>query len=164
MRKTVLIAILTFSAAGFSFAHGPAKSGDPIANVRNVLIANARGFETGDFHALDSIWAHDKDVTVFESGHANYGWEDYRDHHLKTEVEEMKNVTYRLTDIQPKVAGNTAWATFKYALTADYKGQKVDAAGLGTAVLEKRGDAWKIVHWHTSAPRKPPAAQHQAPK
>ena len=73
-------------------------------------------------------------------------------------------VTYRLTDIEPRVAGNTAWATFKYALKADVKGQKVDVAGLGTAVLQKRGDAWKIVHWHTSAPRKKPAAPPVAPK
>jgi hypothetical protein len=25
------------------------------------------------------------------------------------------------------------------------------------AVLEKNGTDWKIVHWHTSAPRKKPA-------
>jgi hypothetical protein len=34
-------------------------------------------------------------VTVFESGHANYGWEDYRDNHLKPEMEALKNVQYR---------------------------------------------------------------------
>lgn len=158
MKKTAAAVALTLAIAGFSFAQGPAKAGDAITDVKNVLIANARGFETGDFPALDSIWAHDKDVTVFESGHANYGWEDYRDHHLKPEVEEMKNVTYRLTDIQARVAGKTAWATFKYTIAADLKDRRVDAAGLGTAVLEKRGDAWKIVHWHTSSPRKPAAA------
>ena len=29
--------------------------------------------------------------------------------------------------------------------------------GLGTALLEKRGDDWGIVHWHSSAPRRAPA-------
>lgn len=28
--------------------------------------------------------------------------------------------------------------------------------GLGTAVFEKRGKDWKIMHWHTSAPRSKP--------
>lgn len=158
MKNAAAVVALTLVTAGISFAHGPAKSGDAITDVRNVLMANARGFETGDFHALDSIWAHDADVTVFESGHANYGWEDYRDHHLKPEVEEMKNVVYRLTGIKPKVSGNTAWATFKYTLAADLKDRHIDAGGLGTAVLEKRGKEWKIVHWHTSSPRKPAAA------
>ncbi|MGH9872291.1 MAG: nuclear transport factor 2 family protein [Pyrinomonadaceae bacterium] len=27
---------------------------------------------------------------------------------------------------------------------------------MGTAVLEKRGQDWKIVHWHSSAPRRAP--------
>ena len=131
-----------------------AKANDPVAAV---LQRNAQGFETGDLVMLDTIWANDESVTVFESGYANYGWADYRDHHLKPEIDEMKNVKYQLTDIKTRVSGNTAWATFKYALSADLKERHVDASGLGTAVLEKRANEWKIVHWHTSAPRRAPA-------
>jgi hypothetical protein len=127
--------------------------------VNRVLLQNAKGFETGDFPLLDSIWAHDEGVTVFESGYANYGWEDYRDHHLKPEVEEMKNVKYELSDIKPAVDGKTAWATFKYTISADYEGKRIEGNGLGTAVLQRRADGWKIVHWHTSAPRKKPPEQ-----
>lgn len=141
-------------------ATATAIANDPVATV---LTRNAQGFETGDLAMLDSIWAHDDGVTVFESGYANYGWADYRDHHLKPEIDEMKNVKYQLSDIKTRMSGNTAWATFKYALSADLKERHVDAAGLGTAVLEKRGNDWKIVHWHTSAPRRP-AAQQPAPK
>jgi hypothetical protein len=130
---------------------------NPDGAVRDVLIGNARGFETGDLRMLDGLWAHDAGVTVFESGHTNYGWEDYRDHHLKPELEEMKNVRYRLSGIKTRVDGKTAWATFKYTISADLKERRVEGAGVGTAVLENRGSGWKIVHWHTSAPRKPPA-------
>ena len=154
-RLAIITALLLFAIT--ASAHGPIVTGDAVADVRNVLEQNAKGFEKGDMHALDSIWAHDENVTVFENGYANYGWSDYRDHHLKPEVEEMKNVAYRLTDIKPRVAGEIAWATFKYTITAEYQGKKVDGAGLGTAVLERRGGEWKIVHWHTSAPRKKPA-------
>ena len=127
--------------------------------IARVLRLNAEGFEQGDFALLDSIWAHDETVTVFESGYANFGWEDYRDHHLKPEVEEMKNVKYELSDIKPAVDGKTAWATFKYTISADYEGKRIDGNGLGTAILQRRADGWKIVHWHTSAPRKKPAEQ-----
>lgn len=136
-------------------------SNDPVAAV---LLRNAQGFETGDLAMLDTLWANDEGVTVFESGYANYGWVDYRDHHLKPEIDEMKNVKYQLTDIKTRVSGNTTWATFKYALSADLKERHVDAAGLGTAVLEKRGKDWKIVHWHTSAPRRPAQPAAAPPK
>ncbi len=132
-------------------------AGDPAADVANLLRANARAFEQHDMKTLDKIWSHGHDVTVFENGYANYGWADYRDHHLRPEVEEMKNVKYELSDIRARVSGAAAWATFRYTIHAEYHGQTIDGAGLGTAVVEKASDGWKIVHWHTSAPRKKPA-------
>lgn len=166
MNRYALIAVLLAVTVS---AHEPKKNAaatpvaaSPSDPVAAVLMRNAQGFETGDMAMLDTLWAHDDGVTVFESGYANYGWADYRDHHLKPEVEEMKNVKYQLSDIKTRVSGKTAWATFKYSLAADLKERHVEAAGLGTAVLEKRGDDWKIVHWHTSAPRRAPA--QPAPK
>lgn len=162
--QPALLATMLFAAAAV-FGHEPPKKAPATATaaatnnpVAAVLLRNAEGFETGDLAMLDTLWANDENVTVFESGYANYGWADYRDHHLKPEIDEMKNVKYQLTDIKTRVSGNTAWATFKYALSADLKERHVDANGLGTAVLEKRGNDWRIVHWHTSAPRRAPAA------
>lgn len=152
-----LLALALFLAATTVSAQTPSSATSD--QVKRVLLQNAQGFEAGDFPLLDSIWAHDEGVTVFESGYANYGWEDYRDHHLKPEVEDMKNVKYELSDIKPAVDGKTAWATFKYTISADYEGKRIDGNGLGTAVLQRRADGWKIVHWHTSAPRKKPVEQ-----
>ena len=158
-RSPILVIAALVLGVSQAFAHGPTKPNtDPYLVVRDVLMANATAFETGDLHALEEIWANDQDVTVFESGHANYGWEDYRDHHLKPEIEELKNVQYNIFDIKPKVAGKTAWATFKYTIAADLQDRHVDATGLGTAVLEWRKRAWRIIHWHTSSPREPAAA------
>lgn len=134
----------------------PASAQDSETAVREVLSRSASAFEKGDMAALEKLWANDESVTVFESGHANYGWADYRDKHLGPEMKEMKNTKYTLSDIKVKVSGNTAWATFKYAISADIGPRHVDGAGLGTAVLEKRGEDWKIVHWHSSAPRRAP--------
>jgi ppGpp synthetase/RelA/SpoT-type nucleotidyltranferase len=119
--KRVLILAAVLLAFG-AVAAQPAT--DTAAEATAVLRQNARAFETGDMKTLDALWAHDSDVTVFESGHANYGWADYRDHHLKPEVEEMKSVKYQLTEIKTRVAGTTAWSTFKYSISADYKGQE----------------------------------------
>lgn len=149
--------------AGMAFSpFASAQTGEEAA-VRKVLMDNAAGFEKNDLAMLNRLWANDEMVTVFESGHANYGWTDYRDHHLMPEMAEMKNIKYALTDIKPHVAGKTAWATYKYRLAADFKGRKVDANGLGTAVLEQRDGRWQIVHSHTSAARRPAPAASQRP-
>lgn len=135
----------------------PVSAQDNEKAVRDVLLQSATNFEKGDMAALEKLWANDESVTVFESGHANYGWADYRDRHLGPEMKEMKNTKYTLSDIKVKVSGTTAWATFKYAISADIGTRHVDGSGLGTAVLEKRGQDWRIVHWHSSAPRRAPA-------
>ncbi len=131
------------------------------AAVRDVLMKSAASFEKNDMAAATQVWANDESVTVFESGHANYGWADYRDHHLGPEMKEMQNTKYSLGDMKIHLAGNTAWVTMKYSIAADVgepgKTRHVEGAGLATAVLEKRDGQWRIVHWHSSAPRRAPA-------
>ncbi|HJZ12071.1 MAG TPA: hypothetical protein VJ521_07970, partial [Acidobacteriota bacterium] len=80
----------------------PVSEQDDEKSVRDVLIQSASGFEKGDMAALEKIWANDESVTVFESGHANYGWADYRDHHLGPEMKQMNNTKYTLSDIRAK--------------------------------------------------------------
>ncbi len=136
--------------------------GEDEAAVREVLLKSTSSFEKNDIATATKVWANDESLTVFEQGHANYGWADYRDHHLAPEMSEMKNTKYALSGVKIHVAGKTAWATFKYTIAADVmdngKQRHVDGAGLGTAILEKRGDNWRIVHWHSSAPRRAPVA------
>lgn len=132
---------------------------DEVKAVSDLLMLEAVAVEKGDLAALDKIWANDESVSVFESGHANYGWNDYRNTHLAPELKEFKNTKYAFSDLKVKVDGKTAWATFKYTLSADLGTRRIDSGGLATAVLEKREGKWRIVHWHSSAPRRAPAAQ-----
>ena len=125
--------------------------------VSEVLQQEAAAFEKGDVEALNRFWANDEWVSVFESGGADIGWANYRDHHLIPEMKELKNTKHTLSDIKVRVAGKTAWATFKYALAGDIKDRHIDVNGLGTAVLEERNGRWLIVHRHTSARRRAPA-------
>ena len=146
-------------AIAFSLDESVSAQTDEVRAVTDVLTREAVAVEKGDLAALDKIWANSEDVTVFESGHANYGWTDYRNTHLAPELKEFKNTKYAFSDLKVKVDGKTAWATFKYTLAAEMGTRKVESGGLGTAVLEKRDGKWRIVHWHSSAPRRSPAAQ-----
>src|SRR6266550_9487634 len=139
----ILVGVLTFSALYKSSV--TAQTADEAA-VRDVLMKSALSFEKNDLSMASHVWANDESVTVFESGHANYGWADYRDHHLVPEMGEMKNTKYEFSDIKIHLAGNTAWATLKYTISADVmdngKTRHVDGGGLGTAILEKRDGQW----------------------
>ncbi len=165
-RRLVLVLAMFLSVAvGLSLtflAKAIAHDNDE-AGVREVLQKSALAFAKNDVDTVTKVWANDETLTVFESGHANYGWADYRDHHLLPEMKEFKNTKYELSDLKIHLAGKTAWATFKYTISGDImennNSRHVDGAGLGTAVLEERQGRWQIVHWHSSAPRRqPPAA------
>ena len=149
--------ILCFSVGSAYRAYARA---DDEAAVRVALMKSAVSFEKNDLPMASQIWLNDESLTIFESGHANYGWADYRDHHLVPEMGEMKNTKYAFSDMKIHLAGNTAWATLKYTISADVldngKPRHVDGSGLGTAVLEKRDRQWRIVHWHSSAARRAP--------
>ncbi len=84
---------------------------DDEAAVREALLKSALSFEKNDIVMATKVWANDESLTVFESGHANYGWADYRDHHLVPEMGDMKNTKYAFSDVRVHLAGKTAWAT-----------------------------------------------------
>lgn len=153
----VLAFAVVAAVVGFNFFGDVSAQSNEIKAVTDVLTSEAQAVEKGDLAALDKIWANSEDVTVFESGHANYGWTDYRNNHLAPELKEFKNTKYSFSELKVKVDGKTAWATFKYSLSADIGTRNIQSGGLGTAVLEKRDGRWQIVHWHSSAPRRAPS-------
>ena len=168
INRLIIAAMAVVVGAGviaFSLGEIVSAQTDEVKAVTDLLTREAVAVEKADLAALDKIWANSEDVTVFESGHANYGWNDYRNTHLAPELKEFKNTKYSFSDLKVKVDGKTAWATFKYSLAAEMGTRKVESGGLGTAVLEKRDGKWRIVHWHSSAPRRSPTpAASPSPK
>src|SRR6266705_247626 len=141
LRVGLLAMILTVGTGSVVRRTVSAQVGDEAA-VRNSLLKSASSFEKNDVAEATQVWVNDDSLTVFESGHANYGWADYRDHHLGPEMREMKNTKYGHSKIKIHLAGKTAWATFNYTISADVgetgKTWHVEGAGLATAVLEQR--------------------------
>lgn len=129
---------------------------DATEEVREIVASHAVAVQSGDFATLDKLYSDDPDMLIVESGGANRGWAEYRDHHLKPELKELKEFAYKYESVDAEVAGDAAWATFDYKLHAVAKGNTIDVAGKGTMVLRRHEGAWKIVHSHTSSrPRKP---------
>ncbi|HEV8589307.1 MAG TPA: nuclear transport factor 2 family protein [Pyrinomonadaceae bacterium] len=161
LRLGAIVVIIALATAFIMFNHMSLANANDEAAVRDVLMKSALSFENNDMATATQVWVNDDSLTVFESGHANYGWADYRDNHLGPEMKEMQNTKYSFSDMKIHLSGNIAWATMKYSIAADVgeagKTRHVEGAGLATAVLEKRDSQWRIVHWHSSAPRRAPS-------
>ena len=126
------------------------------AAVRRVVEAVGSLQEANDIAGLDTLFASDPWVEIIEGSGVNHGWTDYRNNHLKPELAEMQHLKFRFFDIVPQVRRKVAWAPFRYELAADTPSGHVDVEGRGTAVLERRGSRWLVVHLHTSGRRKTP--------
>lgn len=152
LASMVLLVSFPISAQTHAHADHAATSTAAVTQAVRALFAAA---ERGDLAALDSLYAGDS-LLVIEGAGINRGWRDYRDNHLAPELKEFQNFRYRPFEIEARVAGDLAWATFRYALTADTPNQKVDVVGRGTAILERRGNRWVVRLTHTaSRPRRP---------
>ncbi|NCG33738.1 MAG: hypothetical protein GWP44_12760 [Proteobacteria bacterium] len=124
------------------------------AEVRAVIEAVAAGMQAGDFTSLDTLFTDSRGLHIIEGAGVNHGWADYRDSHLKPELEAFENFVYRWYAIEPVVDGDASWAAFRYDLAADTSSGKVEVEGRGTIVLQRTDGRWKVVHMHTSGRRK----------
>ncbi len=141
-----------------AFASGPAD-----ATVKTFIEAYDRAFNAKDLNRLATFYH--PDVTIFEGGHVNAGWVDYRDNHLGPELKEMDDLQFSHVAVVPHVLSDgSAYVTADYRLKTKMEGKPVDAEGLETLILVKGADgAWKIRHSHTSSRRKPRAQPSAKP-
>lgn len=130
---------------GITARSAPGDSVQVAATLRALFAAAERG----DMAALDTLYAGDS-ATIVEGAGISRGWADYRDNHLSPELKELRITRYQPSDIEVHVAGDVAWAIFRYSLMGEAAGKPVDIVGRGTAVLERRDGRWVVRHTQTS--------------
>lgn len=156
MKTLLTLALLAVPVVGTPLAAQEADSPpNPDAQaVRAVIESVAARIESGDLAAVDTLFAEGRGVHIIEGAGVSHGWADYRDNHLKPELDTFESLEYRFFRIEPEVRGDVAWAGFSYELAADMESGRVEMAGRGTAVLEKTDGRWQVVHLHTSGRRR----------
>lgn len=118
--------------------------------VTSTIEAIFAAAQSSDFVALDSLYAGD-DLTIIEGAGIDRGWANYRDHHLRPELEHFRSFEYRPYDIEAHIAGETAWAIFRYDLKIELEDRSIDNVGRGTAILENRNGRWVVRHMQTAS-------------
>jgi ketosteroid isomerase-like protein len=104
----------------------------------------------GNIAAIESHVLDDERFVMLEGRHSNWGWPDYRDHHLAGELGDLSKVRFRLSFYRVVVDGALGYATFAYEVLPK-EGPEMDfGRGFATAILNRVDDGWKLLHLHTS--------------
>ena len=91
------------------------------------------------------------EVAIYEAGHVERSREEYASHHLGGDIEFAKSAARKVLKQTERIDGNMAVVWEETETTGTVRGKPVHAFGTGTVVLEKKGDAWTIVHVHWSS-------------
>ena len=145
--KRHIIALMTICLTGVTVL---AQDGKDDASVVATLTNYAAAIQSKDMAEIEKYAVTNNDFTIFEGGHINWGWADYRDHHLGPELKQFLEIKYSFADIKPHIYGDIAYATLKSSIAVKMERREFEGESLATAVLVKRDGNWKIKHLHTS--------------
>ena len=136
----------------------PAQSSSDRASTEDqAALAVVKSFEAGlqnrDRKQIEKTVA--EDIVVFENGHRNDGWIDFRDNHLAHELQEPAP-PMKTELVKSKIGSDIAWIYTRSEFPVKTKAGPAATATLWSVyVLEKRPVGWKIamLDWSIRVPR-----------
>ncbi len=133
----------------------------------DLLISDMLGaWQIGDTDKLHKDIADDVVVVNGNWAPPVVGWAEYLKAY-QLQRARANQVRLERSNTLIRVTGNVAWACYQWDFSGIVDGQPSGARGQTTLILQKRNDAWIIVHNHTSivetALQPSPAATAPAP-
>jgi ketosteroid isomerase-like protein len=149
----VMLLTLALSASA-QMKKAPARSALE-AEFKSMIDQYYTAWSTLDPDKAAKYYAKDADLVFYDVAPLKYkNWADYRAGVLKAFTETMSSG--KLTpndDLRINQRGNIVWTTLTFHLSARPKaGGAMEVECRHTAIWEKRGGKWLIVHEHVSAP------------
>ncbi len=154
----IAIAALVLFTSSVLFAHegepndSPFSAPEPaVTEISTVLTGYAREVAKSNVEGIATYVIQSDAFSIIEGSHANWGWADYRDNHLKPEFssDKFKITAFSISDIRVSIAGDVAYATFKSKIEFTLDGEAKSNDGMDTAILVKTEDGWRIRHMHS---------------
>lgn len=142
--KKKTIPALVLSAVLFAVS-----SASLAASPKEALEAFHAALTSGD--KVKALSLLSPDITIYESGYVERSRDEYAHHHLGGDMEFAKNSTRKVLKQTERIDGNTAVVLEETETTGTSRGKPVHVLGTGTAILERKGDGWVIVHVHWSS-------------
>ena len=111
--------------------------------ARDVVARFERALQDRDVPAIAALVADD--IVVFENGHRNDGWQDFRDNHLVPEMSGPRHPV-KGTPVKLRATPQMAWGYTRTELFASSaKPRTVTHVLWSVYVLELTREGWKIV-------------------
>ena len=132
---TLVLALLSASVTSI------AQSGrDSEVEVRNIISRLETALQQRDLPTVEGLVA--PDIVVFENGHRNDGWQDFRDHHLVPEF-KRSSAPYKTEIVRVEATPNLAWGYSR--MNRAYISKKDETPDVWTIyVLRKAETGWKL--------------------
>ena len=136
---------------------GPARAAAAVpgdsADVARIVDAYDHALRAGDTTGALALLL--PDVTILESGGTETR-EEYRSHHLASDMEYARAVPAKRSAIQVRVRGDVAWAWSTTVSQGTFRERPVNSAGAELMVLTRTPQGWRIsaIHW-SSRTRRP---------
>ena len=116
----------------------------------DLLISDMLGaWQIGDTDKLHKDIADDVVVVNGNWAPPVVGWAEYLKAY-QLQRARANQVRLERSNTLVRVTGNVAWVCYQWDFSGIVDGQSSGARGQTTLILEKRNDAWVIVHNHTS--------------
>ena len=121
-------------------------------DVANVVHAYDRALRTGD--SATALALLTDDAVVLESGGMETR-EEYRSHHLPSDIEYARAVQATQSPLRVKVLGDVAWVASTSVAQGQFRGRPINSLGAELMVLSRGAGGWKIaaIHWSSRARR-----------
>ena len=132
-----LAALTMFSASAFA------------ATPSETLTAFHDALHAGDKAAATAKLS--PQVVIYEAGHVERSRDEYAGHHLGGDIAFAKTTTRKVLKHSERIDGNLAVVLDETETTGTWQGKPVHSFGTETALLEKKGDEWVVVHFHWSS-------------
>jgi ketosteroid isomerase-like protein len=148
---TTLLFALMLSLPGL--AQNKAAAGD--GEFRDLIRQYYEAWNSANVNNPAPLYAKESDLVFYDFAPLKYtGWEEYKQGVQKNLFDNMASGTLTpKDDLKINRRGNIAWTTVTGHFSAKMKdGKSMETDFRHTAIWEKRGGKWLIVHEHFSAP------------
>jgi ketosteroid isomerase-like protein len=151
----VLVMLILAFASSSDRANLASARSDEQAEFKTLIQRYYAAWNTLDTNNPDQYYAKDADLIFYDIAPLKYnGWSQYKESVQKNLFETIS--AGKLTpadDLKITRRGNVAWTTLTFHFYAKPKaGAEINLDCRHTAIWEKRGGKWLIVHEHVSAP------------
>ena len=145
---SIMVAVVGSLAAASASAQRGAPNPERTA-VQQIIQSFATHVQSGNLTAIDSLF-RPRGVHILTDTATTHGWAEYRDQYLKPEIARYTNLKFEHSAVEAQVRDSVAWVAFRQTVGGTTAAGPAQSSGRGTAVLEKSGGKWVIVHLHVS--------------